>query len=330
MTDERKQPLISVLMPVYNADQFLEHCLSCLMAQTLTDFEVIAVDDGSTDNSGRILDEWAAKDERIRVYHQTNSGSASCRNETLRYPEGNYIAWVDADDYVHPHYLAYLYEMILRNNTAIAMCRGEVVEVSEFSLIERDEVEPECVMDFKEYIAALYSPREVEMIVLWNKLYERSLWDNHRFEPGWNIDDAHVVWKLVFDAGKIAVSTKPLYYYRLSEQSVTRGSGSLVRHLDVLACLLERLEFLDRQTGYEYEAYRTHYAYILSILDFIRRFGYSRQERQIKRELRARYNAQVPGFLARKQLTWKTRLKVIAFRFCKALFFLTDRNEQLF
>ena len=104
-----KGPLLSIVVPVYNVEQYLTKCLDSILAQTLTDFEVIAVDDGSPDSCGKILDEYAEKDNRIRVIHKKNGGVSSARNEALDIARGEYIGFVDSDDYIE----ADMYECLL-------------------------------------------------------------------------------------------------------------------------------------------------------------------------------------------------------------------------
>lgn len=115
-------PSISVIIPVYNAEKFLEHCLDTLLAQTFKDFEIILVDDGSRDLSPRICDAYAHKDARVRVHHKENGGVSSARQTGLQLASGNYIIQVDADDWVASNYLEALYKEAIRKNADITVC----------------------------------------------------------------------------------------------------------------------------------------------------------------------------------------------------------------
>jgi len=316
-------------MPVYNAGRYLATAVDSVLSQSWRNLELVAVDDGSTDGSPELLAGYAKEDSRVRVVRQENAGSSAARNTALEHAQGEYFIWVDADDYVHPEFLSTLYRMLGEHGVKIAMCREQFAYGDDSEVTDEDEVEPECVMGFEEYMELTYSPREIEMVVLWNKLCEKSLYDGLRFDTKLSIDDAQLVWKLVYKAGKIAVSTKPLYFYRLNNESVTRGPGSLIRQADILDCLKERQLFLEER-GFDHLAYRTRYSYLLTLLDFIRRMGKSPQEQAMKRRFAGIYNRELPSFLKSRFVTFKTRLKMSAWYVCKPLFFYTDRSRQLF
>ena len=122
--------MISVIVPVYKVEQYLHRCIDSILAQTYRDLEIILVDDGSPDNCGLICDEYASKDSRIKVIHKTNGGVSSARNAGLDVASGDYIAFVDSDDYVLPQYLEYLLEAILINESDISYCSYEKVDDS--------------------------------------------------------------------------------------------------------------------------------------------------------------------------------------------------------
>ncbi len=189
-------PLISVLVPVYNAKDRLLACINSIRAQTWQNLEILLVDDGSTDGGGTICDDLAAADARIRVVHQENQGTWAARNLALELAKGDYISWVDDDDMVFPVFLQSLYEQMQQQDTKIAMCRFEDGVETSLPLQPKDAVEADCVMDFGQYANALQGIRELEMIALWNKLYKRELWEGVRFVTGSFVDDGYVVWKM--------------------------------------------------------------------------------------------------------------------------------------
>ena len=106
-------PEISIIVPVYNVEKYLKRCIDSILNQSFTDFELILVDDGSTDNSGEIIDEYAIKDERIKVIHKENGGLSSARNVGIEYSKGNYIAFVDSDDYINKNMYKFYIKMLL-------------------------------------------------------------------------------------------------------------------------------------------------------------------------------------------------------------------------
>ena len=132
--------MISVIVPVYNVEPYLRECIESILGQTYRDFELILVNDGSTDDSGTICDEYAAQDTRIRVLHQKNSGVSVARNVGLDSVQGEYIAFVDSDDRVSKDYLAYLNDLIQIECADIACCDFLQNHPIEFSDIEKDEL----------------------------------------------------------------------------------------------------------------------------------------------------------------------------------------------
>ena len=115
-------PAVSIIVPVYNTERFLNRCIDSVLAQTYSDWELLLVDDGSTDSSGSICDEYATQDSRIRVFHKENGGVSSARNLGLDYARGEWITFVDSDDYIAPDMIEKLYETQKRNNADITVC----------------------------------------------------------------------------------------------------------------------------------------------------------------------------------------------------------------
>ncbi|MEG0087047.1 MAG: glycosyltransferase, partial [Niameybacter sp.] len=120
---ERTQPTLSIIVPVYNVEKYLPKCIESILAQSFTDFEVILIDDGATDKSGEICEEYANKDTRIKIIHKENGGLSSARNAGIELSNGNYIGFVDSDDFIHPQ----MYEILLRearsSNSDVVICR---------------------------------------------------------------------------------------------------------------------------------------------------------------------------------------------------------------
>ena len=123
-----KAELVSVVVPVYKVERYLDKCIGSIVKQTYTNLEIILVDDGSPDNCPQMCDEWAKKDARIRVIHKENGGLSDARNAALDICTGTYVVFVDSDDYVHPEYVSYLYEMIVQHNADLAVCATLLTE----------------------------------------------------------------------------------------------------------------------------------------------------------------------------------------------------------
>ena len=171
--------MISVIVPVYNAEKYLDSCIQSILRQTYADFELLLIDDGSTDSSGRICDEYCWRDNRCRAVHQNNGGEFSARNRGLTEAVGEYIAFIDADDYIHPRYLEILYNALLENNCEIALAGVEQVPDLCNRINAMDETSKCSVISQTELINGLFS--SVEFMVAWGKLYKRELLADLRF-----------------------------------------------------------------------------------------------------------------------------------------------------
>ena len=210
---------ISVVVPVYNVRPYLDRCVESLLAQTLPRFELLLVDDGSTDGSGERCDWWAAKDRRIRVLRQANAGQSAARNKGVRESSGNWISFVDADDYVAPEYLEYLWRLRENPDVGISMCM--------FAPTHGEPLKPTApdkpvVCGTSE--ACLRLVRGDGMTEgPWCKLYRRDLLETCPFPEGRVYEDTAVMGRLVHMAGKVAAGRRVLYGYFQNPASTTRS-----------------------------------------------------------------------------------------------------------
>lgn len=211
------KPKLSVIVPVYNVQNYLKRCLDSLKYQTYPNLEFILVDDGSTDGSGRICDEYAVDDDRFRVIHQENSGAASARNVGLDAATGEWIGFVDSDDYIEPDMYSYLWELVQRYDADIAQC-GVFWEEG-----ERQEI---CNTAEQEMCTALDEPIPTD---LWkyfansssNKLFLRERVDNKRFNSAFVIgEDFLFNLQVLSDSNKVVLGTKAAYHYTQNTNSV--------------------------------------------------------------------------------------------------------------
>ena len=219
--------VISVIVPVYKAEAFINRCVDSILAQTFTDFELILVDDGSPDESGAICDEYAAKDERIHVIHQQNQGQAAARNHALDWVFSNsdskYIGFVDSDDWVHPRYLELLREGIRRYDVNICQC-GHIETDGSKALPPFSEVFS-CITPEEQYVHH-YSA------FMWDKLFARSCWEKMRFPVGQIYEDLAIWYKILFRESRLALIDEALYYYFVNPNSTARkewNPGRLAR-----------------------------------------------------------------------------------------------------
>jgi glycosyltransferase involved in cell wall biosynthesis len=228
-------PLISVIVPVYNAEKYLAHCVESILAQTHSALEVILVDDGSADRSGAICDWYAEQDNRVRAIHKANAGVSAARNDGIEAARGDYIAFCDNDDFYTPVMLRRLLEMCVDNDCAIAQCRCERGSAER---LPTPPPEPVRVLDSRQMLESFYTEAT---IYIWDKLFRRDVFAEVRFPVGsYTGEDLAVVHRLLWAAGRVAVTREKLYYHYRNPESVM-NSGFDVRW--ATGALADRLAF---------------------------------------------------------------------------------------
>ncbi len=211
-------PKISVITPVYNAAPYLPRCIDSILAQTFRDFELILVDDGSTDTSGHICDQYARKDSRIRVIHQKNQGQAAARNHALDLIQGEYIAFVDSDDWIAPEFLSVLYGNIRTYHADIAVCGHQRTREYEIPRCQ-DISSPPVPYTGRDFLLHCMAGRIGKHWLLWDKLFHRSCFRDIRLPAGRIFEDNATVYRLLYNAKTLVDCGIPLYYYFQREGS---------------------------------------------------------------------------------------------------------------
>lgn len=234
----RMDELISVIIPVYNVAEYLPQCLETVCGQTYKNLEIILVDDGSTDSSGRICDEWGQKDPRIRVIHKENGGVSSARNEGLRVASGEFIGFVDSDDWVEPDMYEKLAVSIRENQADVAMC-GYVdypYGTMDLPVYKGITAYPPC--DYEGTVIHIYE-RNGYFTSIWNKLFQKSLIFNNG-SPCFFCTSIAVgedeLWLsyILSKLGKASFLPEALYHYRVRLGSVTKFEKVTEKQLSVL------------------------------------------------------------------------------------------------
>lgn len=233
-------PLISVVVPVYKVEAYLDRCIRSIVEQTYSNLEILLVDDGSPDSSGAICDRWAAKDSRIRVIHKENAGAGAARNTALDVAQGEWIAFVDSDDYLHPNLYTHLYGL-LGEGVEIAECEIGTTESDEMPM--EDGSGGEILVCDTEEAMRLHIQDRVFRQTPPNKLYSRACIGDIRFPEGNLIDDEFFTYRVIGNAKKLAHSSACMYAYRQQTGSAMHKPFSL-RRLQGLDAKLQRLEYL--------------------------------------------------------------------------------------
>lgn len=286
--------MISIIVPVYNAEKYLDRCFGSVLNQSYIDYEVIIVDDGSTDGSPDICKKWTKVDKRFRYFYKTNGGSASARNYGLKKVRGEFISFIDADDYVDINFLKKMYNGIQITDADIVQCSFEKT-INDFE-VEKENLSDERVYTNIEFLGKFCSKSTyLKTAVLWNKLYKKKLFNNIEFPEGKGIDDEYVICEVIFKADYICEIDDILYFYYMSPNSQMRSKPSL-KSVDSVEAIEKQLEFFKRieePNLYNSLLYR-YYSAVSGEYNLVKRF-FPEQEELLKN-------------LKEKLSPWKTAL----------------------
>lgn len=258
------EELISVIVPVYNVEKYLERCILSLLQQTYEKLEIILVDDGSKDSSGQICDKYVELDHRIQVIHQQNMGLSGARNSGIEAAKGKYFAFVDADDYIHPEMYAVLINVMEIKNAQIAICDFQKVYNEDGTIFEAHTQEEIVIYEKKEALKELNGGLAQRFVVAWNKLYKKELFETLRYPLKKINEDEFLTYKVFDQANRIAWLSNPMYYYFQNNQSITTNSGYLLSQ-DLFEALEERSNYY-LEKGYEDLAKETQEYYLVRLI----------------------------------------------------------------
>lgn len=244
-------PLVSVIVPIYNVEPYLRPCMDSICGQTYRQLEILLIDDGSTDGCGGICGQYAESDPRITVVHKENGGLSSARNAGLDIATGTYVAFVDADDAIHPRFIETLVGACEDYGCDIAQCDFLAV-AEQSSKLPLNTQRPYRFLTGKQALHELCAGTEdVKYVVAWNKVYRQNLFDGIRYPVGRIHEDEFTAHRVLWKARKMAVIHQYLYYYLQRAESIV-GRPYSMKRLDVLDAFRERLAFL-KENGLETE-----------------------------------------------------------------------------
>lgn len=237
------KPRLSVIVPVYKVEPYLQKCIDSILAQTFRDLELILVDDGSPDSCPAICDAAAEKDERVVVLHRKNAGLSAARNAGLAAARGDYIGFVDSDDYIAPEMYQTLYDTMQRNDAQLAVCNYTYVdEKGDVTGNWNSPMKEEEVLNRVQAMDRLGGDGSWYYITAWNRLYRRELFENIRFPLGKLHEDEYIVHYIYWACERIVVVPKPLYFYVQRGGSIMRQK-TLRRYLDNIWGIFDRVDF---------------------------------------------------------------------------------------
>lgn len=255
--------VISVVVPVYNVELYLKECLDSIINQSYRDLEIILIDDGSTDMSGEICDEYSKKDDRIIVIHQSNQGSASAKNAGLRKTSGEYLSFVDSDDFLQEDAYEFMVKQLEARHADIIQCCFRMLYQK--SNREVNNIVDIQTLDTSEFLELF--TKDWTCGLLWDKLYKRHIFEDTYFKEGHKIDDEFFTYKGVMNSKKILRVPYCIYNYRQRISSVMFSKDSQLRIIsDSLEYLSIRREEVTKSFPQLKNAYDNHYLNMLIIL----------------------------------------------------------------
>lgn len=318
--------MISVIVPVYNVEKYLPKCLDSILRQDCQDFEVLLIDDGSTDQSDEICDNYAKLDARVRVTHKPNGGSGSARNVGLGMARGKYIAFVDADDFVAENYLSRLLTVAEANHADIVQCQFQCVveneqpaEHSDAGKIEKIYSNIESLKEFCKKSGYLSTA------VMWNKLYRKELFYDIHYQEGKGVDDEYVICPILYRANRIIVISDVLYYYYMSGNSQMRNTRPTLKKLDGIDAIEKQLAFFEQISQPQLRnmlMYR-YYSGVVGGYNYVKK--YFPAEREILLRLKEKKKGMWSA-LRLKEMSLSDKLLLVSRNCCPNLFKLVHRK----
>ncbi len=247
-------PKISVIVPVYNVEKYLEKCLDSILNQTFKDIEIICVNDGSTDSSRKILETYQKRDSRIKIADKENGGLSSARNAGLKIAQGEFISFIDSDDWVSESMLDKLYKNITSLNTDISICAVHLYDEGKNTVIDSDKYFSLEYFD-KTFDNRAFSYKDTKSFLMdvcvmaWNKLYRKSFLDEcgAKFPDGLIFEDGPFFFSIFFKTQRVSIVRDFLYYYRINRTGsiVQKGGKQFLDIIDVVNLMYDSLKKTD-------------------------------------------------------------------------------------
>lgn len=304
---EDNNKILSIIVPVYNVDAYLKECIESLLNQKIKNYEIILIDDGSTDESGAICDQYDRKYEQIRVVHKSNGGLSSARNTGIMHAKGKYIGFVDGDDYVAPGMYESLIRIAENHSAQIVVCeyfnffdQKEVKNIIEAEERKKDNIH---VYNREEAIKEFFI-RNISESVCTN-IYMADLWKNCKFVEGEINEDTNVVYELLASAKKTVMLKKQFYGYRRRKGSITNSGYS-----DEFKIVKEHMHWLESDVKekypdllpYMYHFWSVHYFCLLNAIVQDEKFEMYISDYQLYRK---KFQKLIRYFVKWEKLHWK-------------------------
>ena len=238
----QEKALISLIIPVYKVEKYLEKCIQSVINQTYENLQIILVDDGSPDNCGKICDEYAKKDHRIEVIHKSNGGLSDARNKGLEIAKGEYIGFVDSDYYIEADMYEVLYNLLKQYNADVSICNFYTVSQGKISIKNADN----GINEYNriEILKEILLDKNIQSYA-WNKLYKKELFDEIKYPIGKKYEDIGTTFYLLEKCNKVVVTGKSEYYYINRQDSIVNNvTESTIT--DYIELIMQRYDYIEK------------------------------------------------------------------------------------
>lgn len=310
-------PVISVIVPVYNVEKYLPKCLESIINQSYKSLEIILVDDGSTDNSGVICDEYAAKDKRIKVIHKTNGGLSDARNAGLDICTGDYIGFVDSDDWIAEDMYETLYSFAVKEDLDVAMCAAYEVYEDGTCIIPTKKFLPLVTTDKNKIINEIFVNKAGGVsVAVWSKLFSKKKFGDIRFKKGKISEDVFFIFDWLNKTNRFGRLSDSKYYYLQRNASLTH----LPYYKDGILDVVEGYELNFKIVKAEYSqstecaAYRLQWAYMVAV-NRILDCQDARKHYDVILNLQKKIRKQIITFVKNNYISKKQKMALLALSF---------------
>ena len=286
---------LSIIIPIYNVERYLEETLNTVLNQTFAEFELILVDDGSTDSSGKICDEYAKKDTRIKVIHKRNEGVSEARNCGVSVAKGEFIGFVDSDDIIEPCMYELMINAAEKYDCEIIQCehnRDSKLSNIDYKVIEWENFEVNSGDKVVRDIFIKKSGRRTNILALWSKIYRRELFEGIIFPPGKVYEDEARTYQIILKAKRVGELDLPLYHYVKRDNSIITGIA-VHKCLDKAWALKDRMEFFrDKDQDLFLKSKENYLGFLISILNDMKNgiVRYTDEDNEVLQLINADYN----------------------------------------
>ena len=325
-----KNELISIIVPIYNVEQYLEECINSIINQTYKNLEIILVDDGSTDNSSKKCDEWKKKDKRIKVIHKQNGGLSDARNVGIINSSGSYLTFIDSDDTVNIHMIEVQYKNLIEYNADISICDYVIYTDGKRTINYREEVSNNKIVTSEgiDIFNNLFNEKMPITTLSHNKLFKKEIFEKVRFPKGRVHEDVFTIHHILGEAKKIVYSEAKTYYYRCCRKGSITSTFS-VKELDGLEGLKDRMNYFNdnyKNTKYANLSIESYYDKLIRLYC---NFTYHNQKKDYNntiRSLKKEYNGNYKKVIkATKKI--RKKFKYFIFRCFPNLFYKITKRK---